>query len=383
MFYSKRSRRGPEASSFTEPLVVSDRLGILTEIQSNEMFDARALQFYSDVQGNIFNTFVAETLIALLRLAPWAVDGKRLEWSALYDDYLTDEEYPNNLLLYSGTMKENPHGLDRIAKALCSIINWKTWGFPNLATDEVASSDVYDNLQKGTVELMESGTIFPVHTLEPSIHVVLEALRYRLYAETDFIFETEKPLDEDDKEILEKQKERVFAPDAGYVDILTSITKWYHNLDDPLETLGTVMGTLPYLLESLSKQEFVNRLGPHLGLGSSLPDLPRFDIAFGPLAYGSNIILGDFIIKVDESQLAAFAYRLQRNQSIPFNIVHTKFGVEYDIPLRPTDLYALCIDYILSVNTPGSEAIVMSDDTFTNFWGTAWFAHVLPEKEGL
>ena len=160
MFYSRRSRRGPETGSFTEPLVVSDRLGILTEIQSNEMFDKRALQFYKDVQGNPFNTFVAECLIALLRLAPWAVDGKRLEWSSLYDDYLTDEEYPNNLLLYSGTMKENPHGLDRIAKAICSIVNWKTWGYPNLATDEVASSDVYDNLQKGILRINRDYLIF-------------------------------------------------------------------------------------------------------------------------------------------------------------------------------------------------------------------------------
>jgi hypothetical protein len=359
----------------------------LQKSQLIEMFDVKALQFYEDMAEtkNNFNIFAAEVLIALLRLSKWAVNGTMLDWPSLYDEYQADSSWPENKLHYSSTdMAGDTHGLDLIAKALCEIINWKVWNYPNLATDYTSSHDVFHFLRDGATSLIRPDTPFPLTDFDPDIPLILDAMKYRIYVETDFIFEEARSdVSARSEEELHELEKAIFTPDRGYVDVLTEVTVWYLNLSDPLYVIGQAMHpvTLPSNLESLSKQDFVNRISDNLDRKTSLPDLPRFDIVLGPMSYGSHILLGEFLIKVQDDAVPEFSFRLQRNQSIPFEIIHTQIGTKYEQEMLPTDLYALCIYYILSVNTPGGETSY--DQAEGSFWHTPWLGKKLVNKDDL
>ena len=281
------------------------------------------------------------------------------------------------MLLKNPMMSEKTWGADLIGAALAQIITWKVWNSPRLATDETAFSILSDKLRRGGIEFIRPDN--PYHgdrRFEPTIGRILDGIRYRLIAETDHIFE-------EHTRVPEKRVDPghvttpLLNPEAGYGDTLAQVVEWYTSLDDPLKTIGDAMSpvTIGYMLEPLSKRDFIARLAPALGRDSTLPGLPSYEHILGPLAYGQSILLGDFLIKVSEDALPAFGFRLVRNTPMPFDVIHTQLATKEEIMLSPQDLYATMIDYVVSIMTPGKEDGSRwpdDGDATTNFYEGSW-----------
>jgi hypothetical protein len=355
-----RPARAPLKPTSDDP-----RLAHLIERQEVEGFDIRTLDAYHTALSSPVDRYAVETAILVLRLSRWALDKSLApDWKSL------DDEYGGEDMVYDAvSMPGEPHGTDLLMRALSSIIGWKAWNYPRLGTDLFAYTMVVEDMREGATMLAGSPYELDVN---PSLLVVMSSLLARAENETGWtVTQLEGELSTDKVgRILESEgRDRIpSTPEAGYGSSMARVINWYTNMAKPLQDLGAAMSTPSYLLESLSKNEFIARLAPNL---EALADLPPMLEIISSLAYGEGFVLGRYTFQLEDQELTSYTFKSQRNEPFNFKVSNSDTAVTERVQMRPRQFYATLIDYVLSVMTPGVEDPTWFGDGDT-FWETAW-----------
>ena len=318
------------------------RLKQLIATQEVENFDILLLDAYHDALRNAVDRYAVETVILVVRLAKWAEKaGRSPNWTAL------DAEYGG---MTPPEAAENYHGTKLIMRSLQAIIGFKAFNFPRLQDDLFAYTMLLKDLEDGTIALQNSIYDFDI---SPSLTSILNTICSRVENETAWTSEQVKGEQQTKNfgdELESEGRNRVpVAPEAGYGQHLTRVVTWYENLDEPLKTLTKAIG-VP--VEGLSKDDFIRLLAPQI---NSLPDLPEMLSILGPLAYGDGFELGHYVFRLSSAELTSWTYKSQRNQPFTFDVEDTDAGATQKTQMRPQQLYAAIIHYIMSIHTPGAD----------------------------
>ena len=354
-----RPARAPLKPTSDDP-----RLAHLIERQLIEGFDIRALDAYHTALSNPVDRFAMETVILLLRLSPWAVDNIAPDWESLDEEY-GGEKVKTVVDLMPGEF----HGTNLIFSSLHAIIGWKAWNYPRLDTDLFAYSMGVKDMRDGSDAL--AGSPYEVE-VDPELLVIASSLLARIENQTGWTSTQvagELSSDKVTKILEDEGRHHVpTAPETGYGTSMARVINWYTNMEKPLQDIGAAMSTPSYLLESLSKNEFISRLAPNL---EALADLPPLLEIIGPLAYGEGFVLGRYTFQLEDQELTTYTSKSQRDEPLNFKLRNSDTDIAEKVQMRPRQFYATLIDYVLSVMTPGVE-----DETWfgkgDTFWETAW-----------